>query len=45
MMNQAVRVLKMLGSYALNKEQFIKSDMRDTKIEQYTAQVISESGK
>lgn len=45
MMNQAVRVLKMLGSYALNKEQFITSDMRDTKIEQYTAHVISESGK
>lgn len=45
MVNQAVRVLKMLGSYAMSKEQFIKSDMRDKKVEQYTAKVISESGK
>lgn len=44
MVNQAVSVLKMLGSYAVNKEQFITSDMRDKKVEKYSAKVISESG-
>ncbi|MFA9375945.1 MAG: glycosyltransferase family 2 protein [Lachnotalea sp.] len=44
MLNQAVNVLKMLGTYVVNKEQFITSDMRDTKIKQYSAKVISESG-
>jgi len=42
MMNQAVKVLKMLGSYWLKKEEFIKSEMRDKQVEQYTAQVIAE---
>lgn len=44
MVNQAVRVLKMLGSYGMNKEEFIMSDMRDNKVEHYSAKVISESG-
>jgi glycosyltransferase involved in cell wall biosynthesis len=44
MMNQAVKVLKMLGSYWMNKEQFIKSDMRDKQIEEYNATIIAEGG-
>lgn len=44
MMNQAIRVLKMLGSYFVNKSNFITSDMRENKIEQYSAKVIVESG-
>jgi glycosyltransferase involved in cell wall biosynthesis len=44
MMNQAVSVLKMLGSYFVNKEQFITSEMRVRLVEQYSAKVIAESG-
>ena len=44
MMNQAVTVLKMLGSYYINKSRFILSDMREKKIEKYSVKVIAESG-
>jgi glycosyltransferase involved in cell wall biosynthesis len=44
MMNQAINVLKMLGSYFIKKEQFITSEMREKQIDQYSAKVIAESG-
>ena len=44
MMNQAVTVLKMLGNYFVNKEQFITSKVREREVEQYSAKVIAESG-
>jgi len=40
MVNQAVTVLKLLGSYVLNKKKFVESEHRDKVVEQYTAQVI-----
>lgn len=40
MVNQAIIVLKMLGAYAIHKKRFIKSDLRDIKIEDYTAKEI-----
>lgn len=44
MVNQAVTVLKMLGSYAVDRQGFIKSEMREKQVEQYDAWVIKESG-
>lgn len=40
MINQAVTVLKLLGSYILNKKKFVTSEHRDRVIEAYTAQVV-----
>lgn len=40
MMNQAITVLKLLGSYVINKRKFVKSEHRDKVIEKYTAQVV-----
>ena len=40
MMNQALVVLKLLGSYILNKKKFINGEHRDKPIEKYTAQVV-----
>lgn len=40
MMNQALVVLKLLGSYILNKKKFINGEHRDKTIEKYTAQVV-----
>ncbi|WP_099466987.1 glycosyltransferase family 2 protein [Konateibacter massiliensis] len=43
MVNQAITVLKMLGSYFTGKKKFITSDMRERSIEEYSAKVIAES--
>lgn len=40
MVNQAIIVLKLLGSYIVNKEKFVASEHRDKCVETYTAQVI-----
>ncbi|SHJ49046.1 glycosyltransferase family 2 protein [Pseudobutyrivibrio xylanivorans] len=40
MVNQAMVVLKMLGSYIINKKKFIEGEHRDKIVEDYTAQVI-----
>ena len=40
MFNQATKFLKLLASYVTNKKKFIKQDLRDKKIDDYTAQVI-----
>lgn len=40
MVNQAVTVLKLLGSYMFDKKKFIQSEHRDKIVEHYTAQVI-----
>ena len=40
MVNQAITVLKLLGSYVLNKKKFVESEHRDKVVEQYTARVI-----
>lgn len=40
MVNQAITVLKLLGSYVLNKKKFVESEHRDKAVEEYTAQVI-----
>lgn len=40
MVNQAITVLKLLGSYVLNKEKFVISEHRGKVIEEYTAQII-----
>ena len=44
MVNQAITVLKMMFSYAVNPEKFIKSECREKEIECYTSEVIAESG-
>lgn len=44
MVNQAITVLKMMFSYAVNPGQFIKSECREKEIENYTSEVIAESG-
>ena len=40
MVNQAVNVLKLLGSFVINRKKFIISEHRDKVIAEYTAQVI-----
>ncbi len=45
MVNQAIVVLKLLGSYILNKKKFIKDEHRDKVVEKYTAQVVFATGK
>lgn len=43
MVNQAVTVLKLLGSYVLNKKRFVEAEHREKIIGEYTAQVIFEN--
>lgn len=43
MLNQAFTVLRLLGSYTLNKEKFVIAEHRDQIIDQYTAKVVYES--
>jgi glycosyltransferase involved in cell wall biosynthesis len=45
MMNQAVVVLKLLGSYVLNRKRFITAEHRDRAVERYTAQPVFSTGK
>lgn len=40
MVNQAMVVLKLLGSYIVNKDKFVQEEHRDKVIEAYTAQVV-----
>lgn len=40
MVNQAMIVLKLLGSFILNKKKFVVSEHRDKVIEKYSAQII-----
>lgn len=43
MVNQAVTVLKLLGSFVLNKKKFVSEEHRDQIRDAYTAQVIFEN--
>ena len=43
MMSQALSVLKMLFSYAVNRRKFMSMELRDLIRENYTAQVIAET--
>ncbi|MFR3463426.1 MAG: glycosyltransferase family 2 protein [Anaerobutyricum soehngenii] len=40
MVNQAITVLKLLGSFVFNKKKFISEEHRDKVIKEYSAQVI-----
>lgn len=40
MVNQAITVLKLLGSYMLNKKRFVLSEHRDKVVDNYSAQVV-----
>lgn len=40
MVNQAITVLKLLGSFVLNKKKFVTAEHRDTVIENYTFHVV-----
>ena len=40
MMNQAIVVLKLLGSYIVNKKSFVEGDHRDKIIEKYSAEAV-----
>ena len=40
MVNQAITVLKLLGSFVFNKKKYVESEHRDKIIESYTAQVV-----
>lgn len=40
MVNQAVTVLKMLGSYMIHKKKFLAAEHRDKVVNAYTAQVV-----
>lgn len=40
MVNQAVTVLKLLGSFVLNKKKFVQEEHRDKVIAKYTAKII-----
>ncbi len=40
MVNQAVTVLKLLGSFVANKKKFVEAEHRDKVIDSYTAQVV-----
>ena len=40
MFNQAVTVLKLLGSYILDKAAFLKAEHRDKVVADYSAQTI-----
>jgi glycosyltransferase involved in cell wall biosynthesis len=43
MVNQAVTVLKLLGSFVINKKKFIHAEHRDKVVNEYTAQVVYEN--
>lgn len=43
MVNQAVTVLKLLGSFMLNKKRFVTEEHRDQVISEYTAKTIFEN--
>jgi glycosyltransferase involved in cell wall biosynthesis len=43
MFNQATKVLMMLGTYAFRRKHFIKSELRDRTVINYTAEVIATS--
>ncbi len=43
MINQAITVLKLLGTFILNKKKFINAEHRDKAIKSYTAQVVYEN--
>lgn len=40
MVSQAVTVLKLLGSYIINRKKFVESEHRDRIVSDYTAQII-----
>ena len=40
MVNQAITVLKILGSYIVNKKKFVDGEHRDKIVKDYTAQRI-----
>ena len=42
MVNQALTVLKLLGSYILNRKGFMEAEHRDRIVEAYTAETIAE---
>ncbi len=42
MVNQAVTVLKLLGSYIINKKAFIEADHRDKPVDDYSAEAVAE---
>lgn len=43
MVSQATKVLQILKSYAVSKEEFIRSELREKSIMEYTASVVSEN--
>lgn len=45
MLNQAVTVLKLLGSFIVNKRRFVESEHRDKAVVEYTAQIIFDNKK
>lgn len=40
MVNQAITVLKLLGSFVINKKRFVESEHRDKAVKAYTVQVV-----
>ena len=40
MVSQVIMVLKLLGSYIVNKKQFVETEHCDKVIENYSAQII-----
>ena len=40
MVNQAITVLKLLGSFMLNRKEFVEAEHRDKLIEEYSARVV-----
>lgn len=45
MVNQALVVLRLLGSYILNKKKFVVSEHRDNPANQYTARIVFAGGE
>lgn len=45
MVNQAIVVLRLLGSYVLNRKKFVESEHRDKVVTAYTAQEIFTTGE
>lgn len=43
MVNQAITVLKLLGTFILNKKKFINAEHRDKLVKEYMAQVVYEN--
>ena len=40
MVNQAIKVLQLLGSYIMNKKEFVEAEHRDRIVAAYEADVI-----